>query len=61
MSYCSIPCPICGCWKQHTWEQYQLAVQSQQIMCWDKCGMDVFAPTMWIWMNKIVLNGSEEE
>jgi len=30
-------------------------------MCWDKCGMDVFAPAMWIWMNKIVLNGSEEE
>ena len=61
MSYCSIPCPMCGSWQQHTWEQYQLAMKCQQIMCWDSCRMDVNAPAMWIFLNKIVLDGSEEE
>lgn len=30
-------------------------------MCWDKCGMDIFAPGMWIFLNKVVLNGAVED
>lgn len=61
MSFCGIPCPMCNSLIEHTWEQYQLAIKCQQIMCWDKCGMDVYAPAMWIFLNKIVLVEGEEE
>lgn len=61
MSYCSIPCPQCGTYLIHTWEEYQLALKCQQIMCWHSCGMDVFAPALEIFLNKIVLDGSVEE
>lgn len=60
MSYASIPCPSCGSRRVVDWDEYELIMKCQQFMCWDSCGMDVFAPPMWVFLNKVVLNGVVE-
>jgi hypothetical protein len=61
MSYASVPCPVCGVHRIVDWEEYTLILDCHQFMCWNSCGMDVFANPMWVFMNKIVLDGSAEE
>jgi len=51
MIYCLIQCPLCGFDISLDWEGYQLAVQCEQLMCWEPCGMDVYAPAMYIFLN----------
>jgi len=56
-----MPCPVCSTYRMIDWEEYQLIITTQQFMCWDSCGMDVYAPPMWVFLNKVVLDGSEQE
>ena len=55
-SYCYVPCPICSTRIYLDWEEYKLAIQSQSWMCWDGCGYDAFAPSMYWFMNKVELS-----
>jgi hypothetical protein len=57
VSYASIPCPSCGKHRVVEWDEYQLIMKCQQFMCWGSCGMDIFAPAIWVFMNKVILNG----
>jgi len=61
MKFASVPCPVCATYRMIDWEEYQLIITTQQFMCWDSCGMDVYVPPMWVFMNKVVLDGSEQE
>jgi hypothetical protein len=56
MDFARVPCPICKIYRTVNFEEYQLILRSQQFMCWDVCGHDVFAPGMWFFLNKIRLD-----
>jgi predicted metal-dependent phosphotriesterase family hydrolase len=54
-----VPCPICHHTRLVDEEEYRLILRTGQFMCWDYCGHDVFAPTMWFWLNSWVETDEE--
>ena len=45
------PCPICGTVRNVKREELELIVETNQFMCWDSCGTDVFLPPMYVFFH----------
>lgn len=46
-----IPCPICGTTRTVKQSELELIIETNQFMCWDKCGMDIFLPPMYLFFH----------
>lgn len=46
-----IPCPICATERKVSESELELIAMTNQFMCWDECGMDIFLPPMYLFFH----------